>query len=689
MKLGVASIVALLCGCGGQDVPRRDCFARVWTDSAEQRVVGSWNDWGNAVATQPHQSGKHLLRMTLPAGEYGYMLRGAEGETLDPRQPLTTFDGDREVSRLEVHDCAAPALSIEEITRDGDHLRLRGRFLASAKTGAPLEPTSIVVTTQHGDALFAYASTDGWIEIEGVIPVGQSAAKMSIDLSASDVDGLTAQTHAASWAARDERDALVYQVMVDRFRGDGGDALAAPDSPGSRAGGSLDGVQSALDNIVALGADTLWLSPVYLGPDDAHSDSDGHVYEGYHGYWPLESRTVEPRFGGEPALDSLMEETHRRGIGVVLDLVPNHVYEDNARYSDNPAWFGDGDCLCGSPTCSWHENIERCWFTSYLPDVQLKDARAMQAAVDDAMWWTQRFDLDGVRIDAVPMMPRVASRRIAAALREHDEGALVLGEIYTGPGNVAVDQLRHHLGPNGLDAAFDFPLMWAMHDVIGRGSASFSEIETLLLYQEQTIGQGSLLARIVDNHDTPRFVSVAHGDAGGDPWSEPAEQPVDDAPYLRLRLALATIMTLPGIPVIYQGDEIGLAGAGDPDNRRVMPADDVLNDAQLALRATVQQLGQLRRCSVALRRGTRQALLVGGDRYAYRRDHDGSAVVVVMSTSNEPASFTLPAGSLETGVWQDILSGESIDVDGGVVPIRLPPLGVRILLPGGSACANP
>src|SRR5262249_43224681 len=99
---------------------------------------------------------------------------------------------------------------------------------------------------------------------------------------------------------------LVYQIMIDRFRGAG--ALTAPSSPGDRAGGTLDGVRAAVEAgyFENLGVTTLWLSPVYRNPDGRHVGRDGHLYEAYHGYWPAQPRTVEPRLGGEAALEALI-----------------------------------------------------------------------------------------------------------------------------------------------------------------------------------------------------------------------------------------------------------------------------------------------------------------------------------------------------------------------------------------------
>jgi glycosidase len=131
---------------------------------------------------------------------------------------------------------------------------------------------------------------------------------------------------APTWA-----DGLLYQVVTDRFRGDGGASLTAPESPGGRAGGTLDGITAEIEagSFAAMGVTALWISPVYTNPIEAREGrGDGHMYEGYHGYWPLAPRGVEPRIGGEAALERLIATAHAAGLRVLLDVVPNHVYED-------------------------------------------------------------------------------------------------------------------------------------------------------------------------------------------------------------------------------------------------------------------------------------------------------------------------------------------------------------------------
>ncbi len=699
--LWLSSLAFFLLACDPKP-PLRDCFVRVWIPTAQvgATVVGSWNGFREpGLSPKLHDLNWQLLRLPLPAGEHGYAIAYGGKQFVDPFNPLTTFHQGREVSLLLVPDCSQPRVSIERVAADETgQLTVSGRFLA-ASSGAHLDVGTVEVTTGAGFRL-EVSDADRDTGLITARASGLGRGRHTITVAASDDDGVGAEPgQAAAWVApvaEQWRDGLLYQVVIDRFRGDGGQPLAPPPTPGALAGGTLDGLRSELaaGTFAELGVSALWLSPVYDNPEVLREGRDGRMYESYHGYWVLNSRAVEQRIGGAAALDKVIATAHEQGIRVLLDLVPNHVYEDNPLYIANGTsdWFNPPGCVCGSADCPWGSYIQTCWFTPYLPDFKLEHPDTMGQAVDDASWWLERFPVDGVRIDAVPMMPRAATRRIAHRLRARafpTTATFILGEVFTGPGTWGIDALRYHLGPAGFDSLFDFPLMWTLHDAIATGQGGFDAVEqTLSLSEHSYAGSNAVMARMLDNHDTPRFISVAHGDGYGDPWDSPAQQPTSPHPYARLRLALAVLMTLPGLPVLFQGDEIGLAGANDPDCRRVMPSAQTLTEDQRQVRDTVQQLGRLRRCSGALRRGDRRPVHVAKRSYGYVRGTDHPyPVLVVVAAESFPLSPELPSGQVPAGQYVDAFGGESFTItDQNSTAIPLGPLSFRILLRADDPC---
>jgi glycosidase len=698
---GWACLLTAAMGCGGAEPPRRECTTVIWAEpdgSSDIRVEGSWNGWAEAEPLERRADGWFLKPMDLAPGEYGYRLvRGGKRER-DPLNPLTTFRDEEEVSLVIAEDCSVPALRIDRVDVRDDEVTIEGLFLASAD-GTPFDSQSLRANANGVEFLPTLASaTTGAFSISAR---GLTKGKHTFTLEAEDQNGQKAvSAKAVAWmkpAQESWHEGILYHLMIDRFRGDGGSTLSPPTSPGSRAGGTLDGVRAEIEKgtFDELGVSAIWISPVYTNPTELREGRDGRLYEGYHGYWPKESRGVEPRIGGEEALHALIAEAHRHGIRIIFDLVPNHVYEHNERYvaHRNDGWFNGGadGCVCGSPGCSWGEKLGTCWFTPYMPDVRFQNASAMKAQVEDAVYWTNQFDADGVRIDAVPMMPRAATRRIGQALRKSvvgQEATFLLGEVYTGAGTGGIESIRYYLGPHGLNSAFDFPLMWTIRDVFAADRQGFSALEETLVLNDAALEKsGSVLGRMIDNHDTSRFISEAVGNSGNDPWNAPPPQPTDPKVYARTKMALTFILTLPGLPVLYYGDELALAGAGDPDSRRVVPDPSALTTQQMDVRNLVARLGTLRRCSAAIRKGDRSPIVVGPDMYAYTRDSgDGDPVIVMFG--RKKGVMPVPAGAVVPGQYVDLFTGEMFGLGQGE-SIELGDLSYRVLLHAGSVCLNP
>lgn len=686
------------CGDDARGLPPGTCRAVVWgvpeRASGSLAVVGTWDDWDQPIALRRFETAPwHVAELALAPGDHGYLLVDDGVVRRDPTAPLSDYRaGDElEVSWLHVDDCTRTRLVVDEVAFEGADAIVRTHAVLGDDGDVPIPELRV---REAGRELEAEVARDdeGWrVRVPGL-----TRGRHRLELSSDDVVPATAIAWREPVAAT-PNDAIIYQVVVDRFRDRDGEALGPPPSPATRAGGHLDGVTAMLERgyFDALAASTLWLSPIYVNPPDGRPDDAGHVFDGYHGYWPVDTRRVDDRIGGDAALDRLIASAHARGIAVLLDIVPNHYDIENPRVAAHrdDGWFNERDpvCVCGAADCPWSTYIQTCWFAPYLPDLHFQQREALQAAIADALWLHERYGGDGFRVDAVPMMPRAATRRIAAGLRAAAEprgGAWLLGEIFTGPGTGGVESIRYHLGPHGLDSAFDFPLMWAIRDAVA-GRAGFDALARLLSDEDAALaGSGATMARMLGNHDTTRIASFLAGDDGSDPWTAAPPQPTGAELFARLRLAHALVLTLPGAPVIYYGDEIGLAGARDPDSRRVMPDDDALAPSQQALRADVMRLTKLRRCSPALRSPSWTLVGATAEHLAFVRDDGGANVVlVVVSRSTSATRVELPAG-LAPGWYKDAMSDATVQLGASETALDLEPFGVRVLLPEGDRCGS-
>ena len=177
---------------------------------------------------------------------------------------------------------------------------------------------------------------------------------------------------------------------------------------------------------------------------------------------------------GEEALDELVEAAHSRGIRVMADFIINHVHEDHVYFQEEPGWFNEG-CLCSTSGCEWTERRLDCLFMSYMPDIDWSNEEVRERMVSDALWWIERFDLDGLRIDAVKHVDDEAITALATAIKQRFEGTgndiYLKGETAMGWAGHSLednfeqyDTINRYISQDGLDGQADFVLYHAVVD---------------------------------------------------------------------------------------------------------------------------------------------------------------------------------------------------------------------------------
>lgn len=705
------ALPVLACLTLGGCAPSRPCETVLWyTDdgtAADVVAVGDWNDWDPAAdPLREEHPGVWRASVSAPEGDHAYMLQVDGRPTLDLRQPLLKHNasGGREHSLLRVEDCTAPKLLVRDLAVSARGALDGALWFLRGDGGPRLDEDSVKAKVLGGPSLPVTAdSATGEVLVS---TSGLSPGKHTVVVSAEDEDGAADALRLPVWVEPEPfewRDALVYQVMVDRFADAQGALDYDPDAIGRRAGGTLAGVLAKLESgwFEDLGVGAIWLTPVQPAADGAFPTLDGHLMESYHGYWPVSTTGVDPRIGTEAQLDDLIEEAHAQGIRVVLDVIPNHVHEQHP-WAERPERFhglGEESCVCGTPSCPWSDHIETCWFADYMPDLDWEAAGVRDDVVDAIVDIALRHDVDGFRVDAVPMIPRAAVRELVWAVGETFEQAptdfLMLGETFSGPGEFA--PIRRNLGPHGLDSQFDFPLMWGLRGFLAWDSLDAEDLAALVAEgQQQWAGSGATLAPFVGNHDVSRFVSEAAGHATSSPWTSPPPTPSDAAPYTRLVMAQTLAFTLPGMPVLWQGDEVGLAGATDPDCRRPMQFswEDGLNDHQIDVLDATRTLGRTRQCSEALRRGALTVLWAQHNTWVHLRhtaSQDTAMVFINRGDAEERVEVIPPASALSGPTpMHDVLGAlPAVTISpGATTQLTLPPRSVALLVPAAAPCAT-
>jgi glycosidase len=484
----------------------------------------------------------------------------------------------------------------------------------------------------------------------------------------------------------DWHDGIMYFVLLDRFLD--GDAtnnsqVAGCESQTNYQGGDLAGVLKKLKDgyFEQLGVNVLWLSSPVDAPEtkwpgrlSGTTTSDGHNYTGYHGYWPVELDKIEGRLGDLTLLEQVVTEAHNRGIKVLLDYVMNHVHIDSSVWTNHQDYFWNNpSCLCGNgPGCNWDpkDGGTKCWFDPFLPTFNFTNAAARAYSVGDAMSWITKAKVDGYRLDAIKQVEMSWLTDLRSRLNKEVTGRFYLiGETFDGNR----DLIKSFVDPTTkLDGQFDFPLRAAVVRIVLMRQGGMGDLDSFLASNDSYYGANAIMGTFLGNHDLPRTIHLAEDTPQFGEWDTAKDRAWTNQPSLpgaasafeRLGLGFAVLMTLPGIPMIYYGDEIGMAGAGDPDNRKMMTWSGTTTN-QDNLRTKISKLIQIRRQHAALRQGTRQKITATTDLYVYKMVKGTDALIVAINRSDSEQSFSLTGST-----FTDLLTGESIPAGTVKVPAR-------------------
>ena len=434
------------------------------------------------------------------------------------------------------------------------------------------------------------------------------------------------------------RQAVVYEIFVDRFYPGEGKAWLNPGTPAGFYGGTLRGVTEKMDYLAGLGVDVLWLTPIFPSPS-------------HHGYDASDYFDIEPRLGTKQDLRALLAAAHQRGLRVLLDFVPNHCSSRHATfqqaladpYSPYAGWFN---------FLHWPDSYETFFGVPDLPQLNLRHPDARQHLLDAAKYWLE-FGVDGFRLDyAVGPTPDFwADFRRTTRLARPD--CWTFGEVVEPPDS----QIAFH---GLLDGCLDFMSLEAIRQTFAFGRWDAARFVSFLDRHEAYFPEDFSRPSFLDNHDMNRYLWVAQGD------------------QRRLKIAALCQFTLAGPPVIYYGTEVGLSQRKDVRQAELgLPEESRLpmswgDEQDAGLLAFYRDLIRLRRQEPALQHGRRRSLYAGVDCLAYVKDQQGAEILTVINLSTEPNTVALDGG------WKSVAfatePGCELHVEPGKVRLDLPPL---------------
>ena len=341
---------------------------------------------------------------------------------------------------------------------------------------------------------------------------------------------ITSLVSVLSRSPQEWKSRIIYQLITDRFS-QSSPAASCPDL--SRyCGGTFRGISNQLDYLQNLGINAIWISPIIAQTNN-----------GYHGYWAQDIYKINPHFGTEQDLLSLVKACHSRDIWVMLDVVANHMgNQDSGNINDfsrfnpfnRPEYFHK---YCIIHDWGNQNEVEVCRLAG-LPDLDQSNSFVSQTLLNWIKEMVSNYSFDGIRIDTVPEVPFDFWVKYARSA-----GVYCLGECFNGD----VPYVAHY--ESAINGMLNYPMYYTLKDVFPY-QKNMNEIQGRL-NEEHSFPDVTMLGNFIDNHDNPRFLSL-------------------NKDYTLLINSLVFTIFLEGIPIIYYGTEQGFSGGGDPQNRESM-----------------------------------------------------------------------------------------------------------------------
>jgi cyclomaltodextrinase len=393
----------------------------------------------------------------------------------------------------------------------------------------------------------------------------------------------------------------------------------------------------------------VWLSPITQNPEGAYGlwPEPLTKFSGYHGYWPISNTKIDYRFGDEALFKELIEEAHKQDMNVLLDYVANHVHEEHPLYKEHPEWATELYLPDGTlNTERWDDHRLTTWFDTFMPTLDFSKPEVVETMTDSAAYWVTNYDLDGFRHDATKHIQLDFWRTLTRKVKERtDRPIYQIGETYG-----SYELINSYINTGMLDAQFDFNLYDAEVSTFAKNETSFERLANTLQQGLNYYGSHHLMGNISGNQDKARFISYASGDVSFEEdakkagWTREITMS-DTTAYKKLAQLQAFNLSVPGIPVIYYGDEYGSIGGNDPDNRRRMKFEN-LNNQETQLKNTVTSLVNKRRNSMALQYGETKILRADKEVMIIERNYFTEEVYVVFNKTNKAQDINVDGNTI-------------------------------------------
>lgn len=481
---------------------------------------------------------------------------------------------------------------------------------------------------------------------------------------------------------------LVYLIMPDRFvNGDPSndrlmslrDTSCNRTDPYARHGGDLKGVENRLSYLHDLGVTTLWMTPVVENDMPRTIEAEQYNMSGYHGYWITDHYRIDPRLGGDQAYQSLVQAAHAKGMKIIQDAVYNHVGNKHHTIIDPPMkdWLNQWPAYQGSnhrdevffdPYASSSDKkiMIGGWFVPHLPDLNLANPFVANFIIQNTVWHTERFGIDGWRVDTYKYCDEAFLNRINDVLLKEFPRLTVFGEAWTNTITGGAYFSRNRIQApfrHNAQGVTDFPVSGAIFDAVNQPAGWTEGVTRLYMTLAQDILYDDPMRNCIflDNHDMNRLFSMVG-------------ERMD-----RFRMAMGLLFTLRGIPQIYYGTEVLAKNFKNPNDAAVRldfpggwPGDPTDKFSPAGRTAQEQEafqfvktLANFRKTSAAIGSGKTMQFIPANGVYIYFRYHEQQTIMCVLNTNDKKVTHPLARYAERTAGFKtgkDVLTGQTVSI---------------------------
>lgn len=444
------------------------------------------------------------------------------------------------------------------------------------------------------------------------------------------------------------QEAVAYQIFPERFCN--GDKSINPDNIMkwgdeenltyySRYGGDIKGISNKIDYLKELGVNLIYLTPVF-------KSNTSHKYNTEDYY------NIDPQFGTVENMKELVNKCHENNIKIVLDAVFNHSGEDFFAFKDviknqEHSKYKDWYFIDSYPVSRENENYYTFGNRHFnMPKFNTNNKEVQNYLLNVGEYWIKEIGIDGWRLDVCDEIGHEFWRAFKKRIKSVKKDAVIVGEI--------MHEANSFLKGDQLDSIMNYPFKNAVTDFFAKkeiSSEDFSDILGInrMLYMDSVTKQ---MWNLIDSHDTKRFLTECNMD-------------IDS-----MKLAVGFQFTYVGMPYIYYGDEIGMSGGDDPDNRRCMVWDK--EKQNLDLLEYYKKMINIRKENKELVYGDYKELICKDNIIVFERNYYNKTILVVINNNESKKQVTLPYKLWGT----DLINSDEF---GGVSKISTDGISIKVI----------